>query len=1276
MKELPLDLLLPHILGTDNAQRAAAENELERRSREVSGFCISLARYCRTLMHSQSSRSSALVALSVLKRSVITLDGAVELEQIVSSLLSDLSDIFTLPGGGAAAMRQWSSTLSTAVRRLVVLHASSPAAPTAGEATTGAITARLLGVLDQYPNSDTTGLLSIYSYVQLLRSIFEEPVPDVMHGWCSELLLSCVPPLFEILCTSAASTLRVGLPDTTASPADSLEVNARCSLLTLIARTLTFLYEWQFAFNGRRHFPGELKQHFLTAYAHLQPYMCTPCTHWLSMCVATTSSSGGALSFAQARAAGFAAASLATLEYVSNVLQLSGWYKRCVSAELLQALLQSLEADAACYKAALCVDCDETDHRADSAGWMEWTHAGNGIATHGSGALEFDWEAVIRRRATQCWSLFRDTASLPYLKTGLVDVVGHQCGLKYYKLLLTYAVLAPADVEAWLHDPNLFLREEEEREDGVRWSTRNIVAQIYVDSITTLGPLFLHASLEDLHGRLLATSQDNSGGSSSSEKLPPVYDGTIILTPWQQQREAALFFMEMVVKHRARQLRECGAVDFTPLAVHLWSVDVTNTLAHPGLTARALMLLTAIVQFTHATLVVSTTGPSTDAASATGPAAAAESFMSVVVADSTHALSLFTGTSKDDIVPSSSCTQLVAVLLCRVLQSTLPYWSDTLLAQHFVAWQASLLAFLSSEASLTDDMLYNTVEQLGDLLKAVRVLREKGNQLRHGWASTSAATPLMLDALPRTVMNCWRRHVSDPSLAEAVLHLLRRVIRDSPSGASLLLQELPWVNAVLSGYAQSTAELCAVPYFLGLLKCLFEHAPDEVANRAAEMILDSLCQLLLCTEESAILGASSSCLAALLHRCLAVESVQVQVVAATMEAAMSGGAVGDEGNFSGAVDVAALVADAPRAVYPLSTVIVVLVLRMLDSSRDEASLMDMGDALVAIVQKSPSFSEAELIHVIQATVRRLAVVRTDTVAQQLLAPLATLMVRHTAPLLQTLVQGGFLVETMSRWLPQVEHLSSLRTTFASCEGLLKLLSYLSQTTSLPTLAADEAQGLAQLPVTCRWRLPEELTTGEKGLRKLSRKDKQGGSAAAVRRAVLSSLTPGGYVETSLPLYAGVLVGVGRGLLALLAAPVPALWRASQAAGDTATPRSTLVGSGCLSDEDDDVSSGLFREEDTEEHSEAEDMWEEDVDSFSSEESEAGAEQSETPNTNACSPKEGMDRQRLLGRMGVQMLPWMQAHGGEVASFFTLQEAQTLMSFFTTAAVGASEPSAA
>ncbi|SYZ70031.1 hypothetical_protein [Leishmania braziliensis MHOM/BR/75/M2904] len=218
---MSLDFLVSQILTPDNVQRAVAEAELERRSREVPGFCFSLARYCRTLMSSQSSHTVGLVALSVLKRSVMASNSAEELEQVVSSLLSDLSDIAALPGGAAAVMRQWSSAVCKTVRRLVVLWASPTATPAAGEATTGAIIAQLLGAFGQYRNADASGLLSVFSHVWLLRTMFEEPMPEVMHAWCAELLLSCAPPLFEILCTSAAAALSMSLPDSSALAADS-----------------------------------------------------------------------------------------------------------------------------------------------------------------------------------------------------------------------------------------------------------------------------------------------------------------------------------------------------------------------------------------------------------------------------------------------------------------------------------------------------------------------------------------------------------------------------------------------------------------------------------------------------------------------------------------------------------------------------------------------------------------------------------------------------------------------------------------------------------------------------------------------------------------------------------------------------------------------------------------------------------------------------------------------------------------------------------------------
>ncbi|KAG5465500.1 hypothetical protein CUR178_00205 [Leishmania enriettii] len=1262
---MPLDLLMSQILSADNAQRAAAEKELERRGREVPEFIVCLAHYCRSLIGGRSPRAVALVALSVLKRCVTASNGAEELEQVAFSLISDLSYVAAQPGCSTAVIRQWSSAVCTAVRRLAVLCASPTRAAAAGEGVTGSITAQLLSAFEQCPNADASELLLVFSYVWLLRTMFEEPVPEVMHAWCAELLLSCVPPLFEILCTTAAAALSTASPDSTALAASAPGVYARCSLLSLIAQTLATLYEWQFACNGRKSFPAELKQHFLSAFPLLQSFACTPYAHWLSVCEAATSSSTSALHFAQAGATSFAAASSTVLELVSSTLQLGGWYKQCVTPQLLQVLLQSLEADVAHYRAALCLDVDEEAVSLPvSAGWTGWPCAESGGGEREDDTASLTWATVVRRRATQCWSLFQDTASLPFLKVGLVDVVGHQCGLQYYNLLLAYAVLSPADVAVWLNDPNTFLRREEEREHGVKWTTRDTVAQVYVDSITILGPLFLHASLEDLHEQLLATIPDSDSEVCGSRPTSLTYDGTAGLTPSHQQREAALFFMETALKHRARQLRECGAVDFTPLATHLWRSDVTSASAHPGLAARSLMLLNAIVRFTHATFLASAPA---DAAAETNTAAATESFMTTAVAESTHALSIFTGTSKETIA-SSSCTPLIAVLLSRFLQCTLPYWTDVLLARHAAAWQASLLALLSPEAGLTDDALYNTVEQLVDLLKMARAAHKKGSRSRHGSANSPAVASLVCDALPKTVMNCWRRHISDPNLADAALGLLHHVVRDGQSGASLLIPELSWVNHVLSGYAEATAERCAVPYFLRLLKYIFEHAPDEVVNGAATMILDNLCQLLLCTEESAILGASSSCLAALSRRCVDMQSVQVRIVAATVEAAMAGRAVVLEDGLTGIAGTAVLAGGAPRAVYPFSTVIVAFVLRILDDRCDEASLMEMGDALVTIMQKSYSFSEAELTRIINATVHRLSVARTDTVAQQLLTPLATLMMLHPAALLRTLTQGGLLVETMSRWLPQVEHFPNLRATFTSCEGLLKMLSYLSQSSSPPMLAAEEAQQLAQRPVTCRWRLPKELTASEKGARKAPRKDSKGGSAAATRRAILSSIVSGASVEASLPLYAGVLVSLGRGLLTLLAAPVAALRRASQAGGDATAPGAGIGANGFPSEDDDGDSEELFREDSSDDGDhEVEDAWEEGMDNFCDDETQSQARQSEAPEMKAHLPDETADQRRLLRPMGAQMLPWMQMYGSEVASFFTSQEAQTLMSFFISCA---------
>lgn len=1217
MCDASLDSLLSQILSADNVQRTVAERELERRSREVPGFCVALAELCRTLSRGgPPQRATTLVALSVLKRGFTGSDRPAEVQQVIAVLLTEVGSIAgALPCGGSAAavMRQWTATVSAAVRRLATVSAAS-ASPVDSEATANAITAQLLAALEQPANASGGDVLAAYSHVWLLRTLFEEPVPPALRGWCGELLLSCAPALFTLLCDGAA---------TAAAAAERETLEVRCALVTLVARTLGALYEWQLSQSGRQRFPAELKQHFLAAFPRLQPFACTPCTHWLSQ-PSASSSAGSASGAVQAVATCVAAASLSVLEFVASVLQYGGWYKRCVTAALLQATLQSLAADAECHAAVLGLEGEDAeDELAVDGSWIKCDAVGD--------AAPVVWAAVVRRRAAQCWSFFRDTALLSLAKTSFVDVVGHQCGLQYYRLLLNYAALALSDAEASLQDPNAFLRGEEEREDGLRWTARDIVAQLYADSITVLGPLFLHASLEDLNECLFTGVADAA---------------TPAFTPSQQRREAAMFFMETVLRHRARALRECGVADFMPLATHVWASDVAGAGTHPVVAARALQLLMAVFAFTVA---------------AAGGEAAVETFTMGAVADSVRVLSAFTGTAEMP-PPAQTCTPLVALLLCRLLQSTLRHWPRSLLVQHLAAWQRSLLALLSLQAGLTEEALYSTVEQLADVVRA-------GRAANGGSSAADCPTSPVLETLPPAVMDCWRRHVSDPSFADAVLRLLRRLVRDSDNGASLLLGELPWVNSILSGYAESMAELCAIPHFLRLLTHVFEHATDEVANAAAALMLDGLCQLLLCTDESAILAASSSCLAALLRRCPAAQSVMVRVVPASVEAALCGGEEA-AGGSSGVQGLAALLSDAPRAAYPFSSVIVAIVLRTLDDRRDEASLMDMGDALVTIMRQSTSFSEAELVRVIHATVHRLAVVRTDTVAQQLLAPLATLLHLHPVALLRTLVQGGLLAETMRRWLPQVEHFSSLSATYASCIGLLQLLACLAPAPSpcqSASMTAEEVQHIAQQPVMCRWRLAEGLASANAGPRKTSRKSKKAGggsssSAASSPRSVLSSLMSGATVETAQPLYAAVLVGVGRGLLPLLSAPAVALRRASRAAAAVSN-----------SDDDEDEADvgALFREN----SSDDEGAWgaddgDDSVEEVSGGDDDVAGDAAVLPDPSG-EAEAAAERQRLLASMGAAMLPWMQAHGGEVTAYFTAVEAQRLMSFFTASATGSS-----
>ncbi|KPA80144.1 hypothetical protein ABB37_05133 [Leptomonas pyrrhocoris] len=1278
MESTPLEGLLSCILSADNVLRKAAEKELEQRSSTAPDFCVTLAHYCGSVVGDKEQRALALVAFSVLKRSLSNSIHYEELQQVVSLFLGHLGDVAVGSEVSVATVRQWNSVVATGVHRLAVLRvtlAASPARDAAAvaacfESVSNLITSQLLHAFAHLTQATAAEVSIVHSHVYLLQSFFEEPVPEATHVWCAELVASCVSPLLGIVCSIATAQ------HAAAKGVSSLdEYRARCALQVLVAQTLCVLYEWQFAASRGSKFPADLRNAFIQTFPSLQTYLLVPCAQWAAAAVSPTAADDASgLSVALSRAAPLIAASLATQELLVKVLQYGGWYKRCASAELLQGILNSLEADVVSYQVALSMEDGEEVGGGSVPAMSSGGRVDSWVAV-GDGAVPETAE-LVRCHVTQRWTLFRDVALLPFLQRGFIDVVGDQCGRRYYELLLAYAVLAPSEADAWLDDPNIFLREEEEREDGVRWTARETVAQLYTDSITALGPLFLHATLEDLNARLFSEEPDDATAAMGA-----THQGTqkqLLM----MQREARLFFMEVVLRQCSKNLRECGVADFTRLAAHIWGHDVAGPTAHAATSARALMLLTAIVQFSGVS-----PQRSTAAANPTPTPAALNAFMATAVAESAAVLATLASPS-----PAPSCSLFVAVVLCRFLQSTLPYWPPTVLEQHFAALQNSLLFLLSPQVGLNEEVLYGTVEQLTDLLHAAQ-RKVRGTSASSN--NNAGQVSLVSERLPAIVMDCWRRHVSDPSFADVVLQLLRRVVRDGGRGVaggtsgssalSQLLLELSWVNNVLCGYADSMAEVCAVPYFLRLLRFIFTYAPDEVANEAATLMLDSLCQLLLCTDESAILVASSSCLAALLRRCPSAQSLQVQVVAASVEAALSGT---DSAVEQGAVVDTALLAHAPRAVYPFSAVVVAIVLRTLQDARGEASLLEMGQTLVTIMRRSSSFSEADLLRVVHATVHRLGVVRTDTVTQQLLAPLATLLLLYPAVLLRTLVQGGLLAETMAHWLPRVEYFTNLSVTYSSCEGLLGLLQMLSES-ARASMTAEECQQVAQQPVSCRWKLPEDVCGGapeeKTGSRKSTKRnpEKKGGKSFAHQTTFGSTLVGGAVVETSLPLYTAILVAVGRGLLTLLGAPLSALRRASQPDNVDLADNDGESGSSFSSEDDDGVERGnrLFQEDSNDDNDgdNSEESWdgdeEEEVDSFEGHNGDDGDATASPPLTQDVAPpavggrarNEKMEKERIVAAMGAQLLPWMQRYGNEVSPYFTAEETRLLMLFFASAA---------
>ncbi|EPY21154.1 hypothetical protein AGDE_14262 [Angomonas deanei] len=565
----------------------------------------------------------------------------------------------------------------------------------------------------------------------------------------------------------------------------------------------------------------------------------------------------------------------------------------------------------------------------------------------GDDAGVYTQEGAIRRRdvllcrgLSNRWDFLARLLVLSWGKRLLTQLVmeSEEKALTYLQLLTHHAFLPERDRVSWSLDVNLFLRQEGEREDQIGWSTRDIVTDVFVKSCQSFGPVFLHASLEHLHERLFVSANDEPQQS------------------WKE-REVSLLFIGSVVHRCHKQIQQCGGADFAPLTQVILDNDVVQV-AHPVLVSRGMATVGCILQY------MQRINDSISLQKFCGP------LVSLI--------------RQQALSPSSQLPFIVRASACQLLQEILPVSEvGVVVSEFFQGGYASLLSVLDQEG-VDGEFLYLLLDILVMWVSLVRQYHKR--DIHNNFSSQYANAFEQMDPPAYTVMfRCWRRHMSDPNIADCIVSLFGQVVKlcsmSNFSHAKLdasLLEEMTWMKQVLQGNG-SDSEHCAVPFILRMLHVVFREGTEELAAPVASSTLNSVAWLIFSSDESAVLQAGSTSLCSLLRRC------PPHMVSYPDVYLPSGG----EGQL---------------VCVPLQQVLVRLVCQLLADNRDESSLLNIGNFLVTIVENGSLFSQEEMTECIRVIVSRLQKVKTHSVGQQLLAPLVVLLRLFTADFLRIVIQ--------------------------------------------------------------------------------------------------------------------------------------------------------------------------------------------------------------------------------------------------------------------------------
>ncbi|KAH9582228.1 hypothetical protein LSM04_007979 [Trypanosoma melophagium] len=371
------------------------------------------------------------------------------------------------------------------------------------------------------------------------------------------------------------------------------------------------------------------------------------------------------------------------------------------------------------------------------------------------------------------------------------------------------------------------------------------------------------------------------------------------------------------------------------------------------------------------------------------------------------------------VISLKSDVPLLGAAACKLLHRLLPLVNLNDALSLFAQGEDALFSLMLKDDTV-DDMLYISIEVYTEWISKCHLQTK-------GISSTESHSVLF---------KCWIKHINDPNIGELVVSLFNELIIEFNGDESFFTQ-LSWITNILNGNC-SMEEHFALPLVLQILACVFKKGSDNVALKTANFLIGSLCELLLTSEESSIVVSASNCLTASLQRCPQLGSVNV-CVSSSLINIISSLRVND--SFCGILppESTTLINGNESQVYPLSVLLVTIVINMLQRDKNEVTLMNSGKLLVAIVESTNGFRDDEISSIVIAIVTRLMTVRTETVAQELISPLAVLLKQHMHAFINLLLSSGLLIGMFSVWLPKVGVFLGKTDILRSCDALLDLL---------------------------------------------------------------------------------------------------------------------------------------------------------------------------------------------------------------------------------------------